>query len=53
MIVRMLGSGAMALVMGPEQRDIDCSWLLFGPTDETVVESAVEDDGPALRWAAE
>jgi len=55
-IVRILGVDLLTLLMSadrPAERDM--SWLLYGPTDELVVEAhePPDEDFEPLKWAAE
>lgn len=53
MVVQSFGIGILTLLMRADRaRDQDTSWLLFGPSDEAVVEApAPEED--YFRHAAE
>lgn len=56
MIVRILGVDLLTLLMSLDRpAEADMSWLLYGPSDELVVEpqEAPDEDLEALRWAAE
>lgn len=56
MIVRILGVDLLTLLMSVDRpTEADMSWLLYGPSDELVVEPpAVPDsDFEPLKWAAE
>jgi len=56
MTVRSIGAASLARLMRADRiRDLDTSWLLFGPVDETASEDEepVEDVPPAWRYAAE
>lgn len=51
MTLQLVGAVHLARLMQAERvRDLDTSWLLFGPVDEP----AIEDEAPApFRYAAE
>lgn len=56
MIVRVIGIDLLTLLMSVDRAaEGDMSWLLYGPTDEMVVEQecAPDEDFAPLRWAAE
>ena len=56
MTVRSIGPATLARLMQADRiRDLDTSWLLFGPADEAAPadEEPVEDIPPAWRYAAE
>jgi hypothetical protein len=55
MVVRTFGVDLLALLMSLDRpAEADLSWLLYGPTDELVVEAEPEPDiDQPLRWAAE
>lgn len=56
MTVRSIGAATLARLMQADRvRDLDSSWLLFGPADEAVSaeDEPVEDSAPAWRYAAE
>lgn len=51
MVVRAIGAGLLARLIGGERGDIpDTSWLMFGPTDAEVVETD-EPEEPLLLAA--
>ena len=56
MTVRSLGATTLAKLMRADRlRDLDTSWLLFGPADDAVEAEveAPEDTAAAWRYAAE
>lgn len=55
MTVRSIGAGTLTALMRAERiRDLDSSWLLFGPSDEVVDVAEEEPEIPfAWRFAAE
>lgn len=59
MIIRMLGTGPLAQLMGSERRPTaNDEWLLYGPTERAIVEPpprrpSVANFAPPTRWAAE
>lgn len=57
MIVRVLGVDLLTLLMSVDRpAEGDMSWLLYGPSDDLVVEPAREPDSDMdaeFRWAAE
>lgn len=56
MTVRSIGAGRLAALMRAERiRDLDMSWLLFGPADDLAEETPeAEPEIPyAWRFAAE
>lgn len=47
MVLRTLGAGTLTRLMAAEEREApDLSWLLFGPTEPSVVEAARVGDLP-------
>lgn len=51
MVLRTLGVMPLARLLGRDNLQLDTAWLLFGPTDESVVEPNEED--PPMLLAAE
>ncbi len=51
MVLRTLGVTPLARLLGRDLYSLDTSWLLFGPTDDEVVEQ--DEDEPTLLLAAE
>lgn len=51
MVLRTLGVIPLARLLGRDSGPFDTAWLLFGPTDDSVVEPAEED--PPMLLAAE
>ena len=55
MTVRSIGAATLARLMRADRiRDLDTSWMLFGPADDEVeVEATLPEDISAWRYAAE
>jgi len=51
MVLRTLGVMPLARLLGRDSLQLDTAWLLFGPTDDDVVEPEAED--PPMLMAAE
>ena len=51
MVFQAIGACALMRLMRADRREVETDWLLFGPTDEAVVEDEVEE--PAFLLAAE
>ena len=51
MVLRTLGVMPLARLLGRDMLQLDTAWLLFGPTDDEVVEGDEED--PPMLLAAE
>jgi hypothetical protein len=52
--LQLIGAAALARLMyDPNTASPDLSWLLFGPTDEAVMEPAEGEPAPAFLLAAE
>jgi hypothetical protein len=51
MVFQAIGACALMRLMRADRREVETDWLLFGPTDEEVVEDAAEE--PASLLAAE
>jgi hypothetical protein len=55
MVVRTFGVDLLTLLMSLDRpAECDLSWMLYGPSDELVVEREFTPDADEpLRWAAE
>jgi hypothetical protein len=51
MVFQAIGACALMRLMRADRREVETDWLLFGPTDEAVVEDEAEE--PAFLLAAE
>lgn len=51
MVLRTLGVMPLARLLGRDIFQLDTTWLLFGPTDEDVIER--DEDEPPTLLAAE
>lgn len=51
MVLRTLGVTPLARLLGPDILHLDTAWLLFGPTDDSVVEQDDKEDPPMLMAA--
>lgn len=51
MVFQAIGACALMRLMRADRRDVETDWLLFGPTDDAVVEDEPEE--PAFLLAAE
>ena len=45
MMFQAIGACALMRLMRADRREVETDWLLFGPTDEAVVEDETEEPG--------
>ena len=51
MVFQAIGACALMRLMRADRREVETDWLLFGPTDEEVVDE--EPEAPRFLLAAE